>query len=229
MSASPCAATSRPAPCPARSRAPIGVDVEGRLSTVDGSEVPKLNQIRIEFDRNGRLPDRRAPSCDPASIRIASTSRARRACASALVGEGSFEADVILAGQEPYPTKGRLLMFNGSRGNRQVLYGHLYAPRPFATSFLIAFSVRHSSGRFGTVLEATLPSSFDSWGRLRSLAIGLERSYRDHGRRRSVLSANCPLPPGLGRAAFSLARTTFVFSDAPSLGAVLSATCKARG
>lgn len=218
-----------PRSLPRRQRAPIGIDVEGRLSTIDGTELPKLHQIRIEFNRNGQLQTAGLPSCDPARIRIASTSRAASACRAALLGEGRFEADVILAGQEPYPTEGRLLMFNGSRGERQRIYGHLYAPRPFATSFLISFSVRHTSGRFGTVLEATLPRSFDSWGRLRSLAIGLERSYRDGGQRHSVLSANCPLPKGIGRAAFPLARTTFVFRDAVSLGAVLSATCRARG
>ena len=218
-----------PQALPRTGRAPISVEVGGRIFTVGDGELPQLRKMRIEFNRNGRLEDAGLPSCPGAKIRIASSARALAACRPALVGTGSFEANVVLAGQDPYPTKGRLLLFNSPRGGRPALLGHIYAARPFATSFLIPFAVSEGGrGTFGTTITASLPEALGSWGYVTAIELRLSRTYRLRGERRSFLSAGCPAPKGFPGAVFPLARTSFTFAGGIRLGATLTRDCEVR-
>jgi len=213
---------------PRKGRAPISVKVGGRIFTVGEGELPQLRRMRIEFNRNGRLEDTGLPTCSGSKIRIASSARALAACRAALVGAGSFEANVVLDGQAPYPTKGRLLLFNSPTDGRPALLGHIYAAKPFATSFLIPFAVSEGGrGTFGTTITASLPDALGDWGYVTAIELKLFRAYRREGQRRSFLSAGCAAPKGFPGALFPLARASFTFA-----GTVLSTTlvrsCKVR-
>ncbi len=219
-----------PKKLPRKGAAPIAVSVGGRISTTDATLPPQLKTMRIELNRNGRLDFNGLPTCKYSKIQPGSSSRALRQCRSALVGKGSFGANITLAGQEPYPTQGKLLVFNGKRGGKPVLYGHIYSPKPFATSFVIVFKVqRLNKGAYGTALNAPLPKAMDAWGRLTGLQMTLSRKFRVKGRRHSFISSGCPAPKGFTLASFSLARTSFAFADGVKLTSKLSSTCKARG
>ncbi len=209
--------------------APISVSIDSRISTTDASQPPQLDSLRIELNRHGQLDHSGLPTCPYNRIQPGSSARALAGCRSSLVGRGSFTADITLAGQEPYPTSGRLLVFSSRRAGKPVLYGHIYSPRPFATSFVIVFAVRHlSSGVYGTALDAPMPAAMDAWGRLTGLQMTLSRRYRHHGERRSYLSSGCPAPEGFTSAVFPLARTSFVFTDGPRLQSVLTSVCRVR-
>ena len=131
-----------PKKLPRQGTAPISVSVGGKISTTDASLPPQLKTLRIELNRHGRLDYKGLPTCKFSRIQPGSSSRALSQCRSSLVGRGSFTANITLAGQEPYPTRGRLLVFNSKRGRKPVLYGHIYSPKPFATSFVIVFRVQ---------------------------------------------------------------------------------------
>ena len=209
--------------------APIAVTVGGEISTTDESLPPRLAAMRIELNRNGRLDYAGLPTCPYNRIQPGSSTRALSQCRSALVGRGSFSADITLSGQEPYPTRGKLLVFNSKRGRKPVLYGHIYSPKPFATSFVIVFKIQKlRKGTYGTALNAPLPKAMDAWGRLTGLNMTLNRRFRHKGRSHSYLSAGCPAPRGFSLATFSLARSTFVFEDGRRLAAGLSSTCRVR-
>jgi hypothetical protein len=210
--------------------APISVTVGGEISTTDATLPPQLDSIRIELNKEGRLDSTGLPVCVYDRIQPGSSSRALAACRSALVGEGSFTANITLAGQEPYPTQGKLLVFNGLRGGKPVLYGHIYAPKPFATSFVIVFAIQKlGKGTYGTALNAPMPKAMDAWGRLTGLEMTLDRRYSYKGKQRSFISASCPAPKGFTQAPFSLARTEFSFQDGKKLSSVLSSDCRVRG
>ncbi len=215
---------------PRRGVAPIAVSVGGRITTTDASLPPQLKKLRIELNRNGKLDYRGLPTCEYSRIQPGSSSRALAGCRSALVGKGSFTANITLSGQEPYPTKGALLLFNGVRAAKPVLFGHIYSPRPFATSFVIVFAV-HKLGRgtYGTALNAPLPQAMDAWGRLTGLQMTLSRRYSYRGERHSYISAGCPAPRGFPGAVFPLARTSFAFDGGTKLNSVITSICKARG
>lgn len=209
--------------------APIAVTVGGQVDTTDGELPPRLETLRIELNRHGRLETAGLPRCRESQIRTASTARALATCRAALVGQGDFAVDVVLGTQEPYPSKGRLLVFNGTYKGRPALLGQIYSTRPFANSFVIPFTIgRLSGGAFGTVLTAKLPPALVKWGYLTSLNMRLGRSYVHEGRRHSLLSSGCPAPAGFPGATFALARTSFGFSN-QRVDATVTRSCKVRG
>ena len=220
----------RPERLPRRGAAPISVTLASRISTDDESLPPQLRTLRIELNRHGHLDHSGLSTCPYDRIQPGSSDHALAACRTALVGSGRFEAEITIAATEGLESQGRLLLFNGVRGGKHVLFGHIYSDRPFATSFVIVFRISHAKhGRFGTVLAASLPRAMDSWGRLTAISMTLSRRYHHRGALHSYLSSACPTPPGVARASFSLARTTFDFDGGARLTSVLTDTCRARG
>jgi DNA-binding beta-propeller fold protein YncE len=209
--------------------APIAVSVAWKIATTDSSAVPQLKKLRIEINRRGRFQYAGLPICPYDRIQPASTARALTACRSALVGQGSFEAEVAVAGQEAYVTGGRLLVFNGRRQGKPVLLGQVYSPRPFATSFVIVFAMDQlQRGPYGMALTASLPPALASWGNLTAIDMSLSRRYSFEGKRRSYISAGCPAPEGFPGAVFPLARTTFGFVGGETLASTLTRSCRVR-
>jgi hypothetical protein len=215
---------------PREGTAPVAVSVAGEISTTDQSPPPELRKLEIELNRHGGLETTGLPLCKVPEIHPASTQRALQACKVSLVGTGSFAVDVVLAGQEPYPTKGRLLLFNGTFKGRHALLGQIYSAHPFATSFVIPFSIEaEKKGRYGLALTARLPEALISWGRVTGLSMKLQRRYSYGGKRRSFAEAGCPAPKGFPGALFTLARTTFSFSGHRNLSETLTGHCGVRG
>lgn len=214
---------------PRTGAAPIAVSVAGKIATVDGSLAPQLRTLRIELNRGGRLDTRGLPVCRASQIYPASTERALKACRGALVGRGSFSVDVVLAGQEPYPTRGKLLVFNSRRKGRPALLGQIYSDKPFTTSFVIPFKIaKIAKGRYGTALTASLPGALGNWGHVTGLDLRLSRRYTHRGKRHSFISASCPAPKGFPGVLFSLARTTYRFAGGKQLTSTLTRQCRVR-
>jgi DNA-binding beta-propeller fold protein YncE len=218
-----------PLALPRTGTAPVAVSLGGDISTTDGSDLPRLRTLRIEINRGGRIEDRGLPVCSLSEILTATSDRALAACRSALVGTGTFHANIVLKGQAPYPSTGRLLVFNGRKGGKPVLLGHIYAQKPFATSFVITFKITHlAHGTFGTVLTASLPEALGNWGYVTGLEMKLSRRYRAAGERRSYLSAGCPAPKGLSKVPFQLMRASFGFEGGKTLSSTLTRICTTR-
>ncbi len=212
---------------PRKGTAPVAVSVEWRLGSADGAEPAKLERLALEINRHGRFDYAGLPLCPYARIQPASSQRALAACRSALVGQGRFAATIGLRGQEPYESRGRLLVFNGRKAGKPVLFGQIYSPRPFATSFVIVFKVRSiAHGAYGTALSAALPPALSHWGSLTGIQMTLARHYTYRGVRHSYLSAGCPAPEGFGKAVFPLARASFAFAGGTRLDSVLTDTCR---
>lgn len=218
-----------PSSLPRKGAAPIAVSVGSRISTTDGSQPPKLRRLRIEINRHGRLSTAGLPTCRYRQIQTATSAQALRACRSSLVGQGTLDANVVLATQDPYPAKSRLLLFNGRSKGRPALLGQVFSARPFANSFVIVFELaRKRRGAFGTVLNAALPRALSSWGVVTGIKLSLSRRYRVGGRRRSFLASGCPAPKGFPGAVFPLARTTFRFTGGPRIVQTLTRNCRVR-
>jgi len=205
--------------------APIAVFVAGHLAAVDGGIPPQLQRLEIQVNRNGLLQSRGLPVCHPRQVQPATTERALSNCGEALIGSGQFWAHIILPGQKPYPTKGRLLIFNGRHQGQPTLMAQIYTSRPFHSSFLINFAIRRvSDGPYGTELTASLPESLGSWGYLDRIKLTLKRRYRLGGRQLSYFNASCPAPAGTKVTAFPLAKATFFF-DQQRIAATVDKAC----
>lgn len=208
-----------PTKLPRHGSAPIAVSVSGAISAVDRDVIPKLTEIEIEINRFGSLSTRGIPLCRLGHISPSTTQQALAACGPSLIGEGSFSADVRIPEQSPFPSRGRVLAFNGKLRGKPAILAHIYGTKPVPTSYVLPFSITRSKGTFGTSLAASLPDVTGEWGYVTGIALELQRR---------VLSAGCPAPRGFKRAPFSLARTSFRFGSL-NLTSTLSRTCTVAG
>jgi len=209
--------------------APVGISVDARISGTRGGDPPQLRRIAIEINRNGRFSAKGLPICEERDIQPSTTDGARAACGAALVGEGHFSANVKLPQQSPFPSSGKVLVFNGRLHGKPAILAHIYGTQPAPTSYVLPFSIRDSRGTYGTVLETSLPHATGNWGFVTGLDMKLHRSFRYRGKQRSYLSAGCPAPAGFPGAAFPLARTSFAFAGGMTLVSTLNQSCKAKG
>jgi hypothetical protein len=229
----------KPYRLPRQDPAPIAVFVSGHIGTVDRTAPPQLEQLVIRLNRHGLLQYRGLPVCRIDQIQPASTALALSRCGDAVVGSGQFWAHIVLPDQRPYPTSGRLLVFNGrstcgpeSAGcrSRPVLFAHIFSTRPFATSFVIAFHIDRlrNGGAYGTRLTASLPQALGSWGYVDRIKLTLRRKYEVRGRKRSYFNSACPAPAGFTRTAFSLARADFRFVEGRTLSVGVTKDCRVK-
>lgn len=211
---------------PRTGTAPIAVFVSGHIAAADGSVPPQLQKMSVKVNRHGLLQDTGLPRCRFAQIRTATSGEALQECADALVGSGRFWATVVFPSQRPYPTRGRLLIFDGREAGRPVLFAHIFTTDPFVTSFVLTFAMRHlDHGPYGTELTASLPKALGSWGFVDRIKLTLRRKYRYQGKERSYFNAGCPAPKGTNGAVFALARADFDFAGAQHLGITVTKSC----
>ncbi len=211
---------------PRTGTAPVSVFVAGHVAAPDGGIPPQLRRMEIEVNRNGILQSRGLPVCRVSQIRTASTRRALGLCAPALIGSGRFWGNIVLPDQDPYPTHGRLLIFNGRKGKQPLVLAHIFTSNPFPTSFVVAFALRHiDRGSYGTELAADLPQSLGNWGYVDRIKLNLGRHYSFRGRELSYFNAGCPAPKGADQTPFPLARASFHFEGQKVVRGVVAKAC----
>jgi hypothetical protein len=211
---------------PRTTTAPIAVFIAGHIATSSGAIPPQLQRMTIKVNRHGLLQSAGLPTCRLSALKATSTDRALAHCADALVGSGRFWATIVLPEQRPYPTRGRLLVFNGRKAGGRVLFAHIYTSKPFDSSFVITFAIEHvDDGPYGTQLSASLPQALGSWGFVDRIKLTLRRKYSFRGRHRSYFNASCPAPAGVKVASFPLALASFEFSEDRRIALQVPKTC----
>jgi hypothetical protein len=215
----------QPYKLPRTGTAPIAILVSGHVAPVTGEVPDQLEGLKIKVNRHALLQSRGLPACRIAQIQPATTARALANCGEALIGSGQFWAHIVLPDQGAYPTQGRLLVFNGRRHGRPIVLAHIFTANPFATSFVIPFSIAKIDGGFyGTELSASLPEALGSWGYVDRIKLTLKRKYRFGGRELSYFNAGCPAVKGASRASFHLAFASFSFASR-TIGAQVDKSC----
>jgi hypothetical protein len=209
--------------------APVEAHVKGSVRTTDGSRPPVLRQMSVAINSHGRIFSRGLPTCTTGKLQQTSSKRAIARCKGAVVGRGSFDANVAFPNLAPFPAHGRLLVFNGRDHGRQALIFHIYGTSPIQIAFVLPLIVTHRrDGRFGTLLIAQFPRLASDLGYVTGVDFTIGRRYRYKGRMRSFLSASCAAPKGLTGAVYSFARGTFGFSNGKSVQTSLIRDCRVR-
>jgi hypothetical protein len=212
---------------PRTGTAPIAVFISGHIATPSGAVPPQLQKMVVKVNRHGLLQSKGLPACSIEEVQPASDERALSQCGDALVGSGRFYASIVLPDQRPYPTRGRLLIFNGRVEGKPVLFAHIYTTQPFATSFVITFSIRHiHQGPYGTELSASLPGALGNWGFVDRIKLTLKRKYRYLGKELSYFNSGCPAPKGTQSASFPLALASFYFAGHAPISLGVNKSCR---
>jgi hypothetical protein len=181
-----------PKKLPRRKPAPITLNVSGALKTADGTHVPALQTLEIEFDKHGHLYTKGLASCTVGRLQSTLTAQAKRACGKALVGSGHVTAEVALPEQAPFSAGGPLLIFNGSRGNKQMLIFHVYAHVPAPTTVVTTAKISKVHGKYGTKAFIRIPSITSGQGSLTSFKAKMRKSWTYRHKKQNLLLASCP-------------------------------------
>jgi hypothetical protein len=219
----------QPFKLPRTGTAPIAVFIAGHIDTPSGALPPQLQRMTIKVNRHGLLQSEGLPTCRLAEVKALSTPRALANCGDAVVGSGRFWATIVLPDQRPYPTRGRLLVFNGIRKGHPVLFAHIFTRSPFATAFVITFAIKRiDQGPYGTELSASFPQALGDWGFVDRIKLTLKRKYQLHGSERSYFNSGCPAPSGARFTSFPLARATFSFAEDREVTLGVNKACGVR-
>lgn len=207
--------------------APVKVEIEGKIITLDGSHPPPLRWLEVELHRNGKLFSKGLPICQASTLQSTSTQTALARCGPALVGRGSFRADVNL-GRE-VPATGRIIAFNSRLQGKPALMLHMFAAVPVRFTLVVPLRIgRSDKGEFGTVLRAKIPRIGGDLGSVTEIELNIERRYSFGGQRRSYASAACSAPSGLGFAFFTFARARLRFAGHREIRTSLVRDCLVR-
>jgi hypothetical protein len=211
----------KPTELPRKGQVPVAVSVKGAVAATKEGTLPQLKALQIAINRAGTLNVKGIPHCRIGKINPSTTQQALAQCKSSLIGEGSFSADVVLPEQSPFPSKGKLLAFNGQIGRKPAVFAHVYGTEPLSTSYVFAFKVKKTKGTFGTVLEASFPKATGDWGYITGISLNLFRSR--------FMEAGCPAPGGFTKVSFPLVRTSFDFAGGLDIESTLTRSCEAKG
>lgn len=215
-----------PLALPRTHAAPVAVDLEGSLQTADGSPLPRVTRVEFGLPQQAVLSTDGLPICTRDKLLVTSSADALKACRAALVGRGQVHLTVQVPGQESFTVHTRLLAFNARMGGRRGVLLHAYTATP-PLAVVLPFAYGHGLGRFGRTLGADLPV-LGEWARVAEFKMVLSRQYAYRGRRRSYLSASCPIPKRLTAGFFSFARVAYSLADGRQVSAAIARSCRAR-
>ena len=216
-----------PQKLPRSKEAPVTATVSVKVSSTKGA-VPSMKTMSIAINRYGHINTGNLPACELDDIQPATTDDALAACRKSLVGEGRFLANVLVKGQAPFPSDGKIYAFNGKVDGKPAILAHVYGTVPAPASYTIAFMVTKSSGTFGTNLKATLPPVKSGSGYITGISLKLGQAYIK-SKSKPYFTASCPLPKNVNQAVFPFAKSAVSFEDGRSLKTTLVRTCKAKG
>ncbi|MGA8747094.1 MAG: hypothetical protein WB507_14685 [Solirubrobacterales bacterium] len=172
---------------------PIILKLKGSIQTTDGSQVPALKTLNLQFDKHGTIYTKGLATCSVAKLRSTTTSAARAACRPSLIGHGRATAEIYFPEQRPFSAQGPMLIFNGKpMGRKPVLIIHVYADVPAPTTFVTTGVIGKGHGKYGTATQIHIPTIVGGQGSLTGFEATLGRTWRYRGHRESLLHATCP-------------------------------------
>lgn len=177
---------------PRHTFAPIDFEGHADLRAVDGSVPAPLQQLVLDFDRDGRLSTAGLPVCQPAALAEATPAEARDRCRAAIVGTGHVSALIATENGPPLLARSLLTLFNGPRlDGKPTVILHARTTVPATQSFVITIPIERRGGLYRYRATIDVPPIAAGRGSLVHLDAAVGRRYRFGGKERSYASARC--------------------------------------
>jgi hypothetical protein len=212
-----------PSKLPKKTPAPITLKASADISTADGTVPPPLQQLVLNFDRNGSVQTKGLPVCTPAKLENTTSPVARKKCKSSIVGTGTASALIAFPDQPALPASSPLTIFNGPKmgGNPSVVI-HAYLTIPAPTTFVIPSPITRGKGRYRYRVVSNIPPIAGGYGSLTHFDFKIHKIWKVKGKRVSYASAHC----SDGRLQAS---GEFTFGDGTVMSGSVFRPCKSTG
>jgi len=183
-----------PKKLPRKSPAPIRLQATSTIRTADRTHPPAAKTLALEFDKHAGIDTRGLPRCSVSRLKSTLTNQALGICRDSLVGRGRAGAEIAFPEQDPFFASGALLIFNARpKKGHPVLVFHVYAFVPAPTTFVTTAVIsKIHSGVYGTKTLIRIPTIVAGQGSLTFARLGIGKSWRHKGKKRSLLYATCP-------------------------------------
>ncbi len=181
----------QPRSLPRREFVPIEFRGHFDIAAKGGGKPVVLNEVVVDFDRDGRLSAGGLPVCPPEQVANAGPDEARQVCGGAIVGSGQVEALIDLGGG-PIPASSPLTIFNGPRlegAPTVVLHAHITVPA--SQTFAIVVPIQRRPGPFRYRATLQLPPIAAGLGAITHVEVKVGRRFSVGGQQRSYVSARC--------------------------------------
>jgi hypothetical protein len=157
---------------------PIELKASGEVKEADGSHPPAIREVILEADKNGEVHLKGIPTCKSGQLQATDTTAAKKACKSALIGEGEATAQVAFAEQKPINVEAKLLLFNGGeKGGKITWYAHAFFSNPISGAIVTTVTItKHKHGRFGTLAVAKIPQITGGSGSITKFNLSIKKS-----------------------------------------------------
>jgi hypothetical protein len=186
-------AAFQPRALPVKSFAPVQFSGSVEVAKPGGGKPPALDQIVLDFDRDGRLETGGLPTCAPESVAEASVEEARSICKGSIVGTGEIEALVSLpVSGNLVPTSSPLTLFNGPRQEgKPTVVVHARTTVPATQTYAFTVPIEKRPGEFRYRVTADIPPLAGGLAAITKLSVTVGRKYTSGGTKRSYVSARC--------------------------------------
>jgi hypothetical protein len=171
---------------------PISFKGYADLKAVDGSLPVALQQLVLDFDRDGRLSTGGLATCQPTVLQEVTPEEARAACPKAIVGTGHASALIAREGQPPVLASSLITFFNGPNlEGRPTVILHARTTEPAVQNFVITIPIERRGGLFRYRATIDVPPIAAGRGALVHLDASISKRYRSGGVERSYVAARC--------------------------------------
>lgn len=213
-----------PTTLPKNKLAPITLNINGKIRTLDGKHPPAVKEVVIETDKNGAINAKGLATCTSGKLQAQTTANAKAACRAAIVGQGKTNVEVEFPEQRPFIAKSTLLAFNGGvRGGKTTVFLHAYLTAPVSAAVVTSVKVsKIRNGRYGLKSVARVPKIAGGYGSPISFSLRVGRTFTYKGKKQSYLLAKCP-------DGHLNAKGVGVFADGTRLAGSLVRTCTPKG
>jgi hypothetical protein len=178
---------------PRKKRGAITLSARSTIATADGSHLPALEELNLEFDKHTGVNTEGLATCTVGELENTTTKTAKRICASALIGTGQAGAEIEFPEQPPFFAKAPMLIFNGpTHDGHPVFVFQVYAFVPAPTTFVTTAQIEKASGLYGTKVRIKVPSIVAGQGSLSLAELSIHKTWSEKGKKETLLYGSCP-------------------------------------
>jgi hypothetical protein len=182
-----------PKALPKHKNAPIVTQGGGKLSTLSGDLPPILDTFVLEFDKHGALDTTGLGVCTKGKLIATDVPTARKACGSAIVGEGFGTAVVKFPEQGPIKVGSPITLFNGPKqGPDDTIIAHAHLDYPGPTTFIVPIVIEKiHKGVYGYRVVVKIPKIVNGYGHPIEGSAKVGKKWTIKGKQHSYINARC--------------------------------------